>query len=198
MEISLTDFIDFLVTVGKPRLTKVRNLKTRPAYKPHFDHWKDMRDAIIAFHGDATQEKGPYFDRFLRLADESKKESYTPVVTNYKRFLAKKSFAHEDLLWSVWEHRQLRVRINPELHEMIDGRRHVGKLYFKAEPLSKNRVDLILLLMRLALPAPQGPTMYLLYDARHNKVYATETPDITLTPLLDGEADSFITIWNSV
>ena len=49
-EISLTDFVEFVNKIGPPRLTKVKEIKTRPAYSPAVDFWKPLREAIRDFH----------------------------------------------------------------------------------------------------------------------------------------------------
>jgi hypothetical protein len=35
-EISLTDFVDFVISAGTPKMTKVQNIKYRPNYTPAF------------------------------------------------------------------------------------------------------------------------------------------------------------------
>ena len=37
-EISLTDFVDFVIKSGSPKLTKVKSAKTRPDYDPKTDY----------------------------------------------------------------------------------------------------------------------------------------------------------------
>ncbi len=49
-EISLTDFVDFVIKAGPPKLTKVREIKTRVEYSPKLDFWKILRDGIRDFH----------------------------------------------------------------------------------------------------------------------------------------------------
>ena len=42
-EISLTDFVGFVIKSGPPKLTHVRSVKGRPAYDPAFDFWWKVR-----------------------------------------------------------------------------------------------------------------------------------------------------------
>ena len=49
-EISLTDFVDFVIKAGSPKLTKVRELFNRGEYSPAFDYWKQLRDHIADTH----------------------------------------------------------------------------------------------------------------------------------------------------
>ena len=48
---------------------------------------------------------------------------------------------------AFWEHEDVRITVNPELRFIIDGKPTVIKLYFKTEPLSKNKVVLTRALM---------------------------------------------------
>jgi hypothetical protein len=198
MKISLTDFVDFVVASGTSKLTKVRQIKTRPQYSPHFDHWKDFRDAIVVYHAENRTDK-KYFDTFLEtVTDDKKKESYRPLVSNYKSFLGRKACDSHNTEAAVWKYKELEVRINPEMCVSINGSKRLIKLYFKAAPLSKQRVDVILLLMKHSLPKPPNLAEYCLLDVHHNKEYLSADPNDALLPLLHGEADSFITIWKSL
>jgi hypothetical protein len=90
----------------------------------------------------------------------------------------------------------LKVNINPELALTINNTPYLLKLYFKAAELTKSRVDVILLLMKHALPHVNAVT-YGLVDVHHNRLYDA-APQDRLLPLLHGEADNFLTMWNEV
>jgi hypothetical protein len=198
MKISLTDFVDFVVASGTSKLTKVRQIKNRPQYQPQFDHWKDLREAIVVYHAENKGDK-KYFDSFIEtVLDKKKKESYRPLITNYKSFLGKKKCDTHDTENATWKYKTLEVRINPELCISVNGSKRLMKLYFKSVPLSKQKVDVIFVLMKHSLPKPQGLAEYALLDVNHNKEYVSKDPNDALLPLLYGEADSFITIWNSL
>lgn len=89
------------------------------------------------------------------------------------------------------------MRINPELALNINNKDYLVKLYFKAASLTKSRVDVVLLLMAHALPKPGGTLTYALLDVHHNRFYDAQ-PQERFLPLLHGEADSFLTMWNEV
>jgi hypothetical protein len=72
-------------------MTKVRQIKHRPDYHPAFDHWKILRDGIVNFHAVGKSER-KFFDRLLAdMTDDAKRETYGPLVTNYKRYLGRKT-----------------------------------------------------------------------------------------------------------
>lgn len=155
-----------------------------------------MREGIVVFHAEAARDKKLYFDQLLNGLDEQKQKSYRPLVTNYKSFLGRKEITSNSLERTTWVYKQLKVNINPELALNINNKPYLLKLYFKAAELTKSRVDVILLLMKDALPRVSGVT-YGLVDVQHNRLYDA-TPQDRLLPLLHGEADNFLTMWNEV
>jgi len=199
--ISLTQFVDFVVATGTPKLTRVRQIKRENAeeYKPWRDHWKILRDGIVEFHavGDGDRK---FFDRLLAgIEKQDKRRTYEPLVTNYKRFLGRKVIVRAPADHNiVWKYKDLEVRVNPELRLTLNEEEQVIKLYFKKAPLAQNRVGIILLLMKHALPASPDPVTYCLLDVHHNKPYTNKNPSDDMLPLLYGEADSFLTMWQYV
>ena len=164
--IFLTDFVDFVVATGTSKLTKVRQIKRRPQYHPAFDHWKILRDGIVDFHATGNADRA-FFDRLLAgMTDVAKRTTYQPLVTNYKRFLGRKTIVSQPSdQYITWTYKDLEVRINPEL--------------------------------RLKLPKTAGASFCLL-DVNNLKPYISTNPSDDNLPLLYGEADSFLTMWNYV
>lgn len=199
-DISLTDFVDFAISSGAPKLTKVRTVKNRGDYDPAKDFYRLLRNRIIDFHQQADTNKNQWFNKFMAtLQNENKRESYHQRIQAYKRFLG-----HKDLSWfappsGLWRSGDLQVRVNPELGLAINDDDHVIKLYFKAESLTKLRVDIILLLMGEALHQRVEPgTRFAILDLTQGRLYATAEPAQNLLPLLHGEAASFAAIWESL
>jgi len=50
VQISLTDFIEYVSKVGTTKFTKVKEIKNREPYHPAFDFWKPLREKIIEIH----------------------------------------------------------------------------------------------------------------------------------------------------
>lgn len=197
--ISLTDFVDFVIATGTSKLTKVRQIKRRPKYHPSFDHWKILRDGIVEFHGAGNGDRA-FFDSLLAgMTDGAKRITYQPLVTNYKRYLGRKSITPEPSTQHItWKYKDLEVRVNPELRLTVNEKPLVIKLYFKAAKPTANRIGIIQLLMKHALPASGEPVIYCLLDVNHNKPYSNADPSDDILPLLYGEAESFLTMWKHV
>lgn len=50
INISLTDFIDYVSKVGTSKFTLVNHIYSREEYQPAFDFWKPLREGIIDLH----------------------------------------------------------------------------------------------------------------------------------------------------
>src|ERR1035437_2353592 len=116
-EISLTDFVDFVIKAGSPKQTKVRELFNRAQYSPAFDYWKQLREHIAHAHG-GTEKIGS----ILEGVDLRKKQRYDAALTGYRKFLKRT----EDSAFFVppcerWTHSGLTVKVNPELGLLIRG-----------------------------------------------------------------------------
>ncbi|HEX4650911.1 MAG TPA: hypothetical protein VH250_05345, partial [Granulicella sp.] len=48
--ISLTEFIDFVLKVGTAKVAKVQAVKNQAPYSPATDHWRQLRKHFGEFH----------------------------------------------------------------------------------------------------------------------------------------------------
>jgi hypothetical protein len=199
LEISLTDFVDFVVKAGTPKLTKVRQIKERGKYGPATDFWRMMREAIIDFHRRGGPDK-QHFDRILtNLVDRKKRNRYPDAIKGYKKFLGRKQIQWFEPAKTLWFKEGLNVKINPELGLQISGERNVIKLYFKDEKLEKRKVDVVLALMEDALRKKIGASDKIaILDVSSNIFFPSEGVKDNILPLLIGEAASFVAIWNQL
>ena len=89
--------------------------------------------------------------------------------------------------------------MNPELGFIIDGKPTVINIYFKNEPLSKNKVDLMRTLICDALQSKAPPeVVFGVLDVQRGKLFKTPCPDSTLFALLKSEARSREVIWEGL
>lgn len=197
--ISFTDFVDFYLKVGEARATHVRQVKERGPYEPAFDFYKRLREGILEYHAG-----GQPFSYLQNLAasqtDEKKATAYPEVVAGYKKFIGNKKIQFFDPPASVWTYDQLSVRINPELGLIYDKQAYVVKLFFKESPkITKPRTAGLAHLMyrQLASECPGGTKMAIL-DVRNGKLHAPTVPTATLDALIQGEAASFLAMWQSL
>lgn len=198
-EISLTDFVDFVIKSGTPKLTKVREIKNRGDYEPAFDFWKQLRDGMQSFHKSGSTKKNELDDAVGMVTDPKKIKRYAPALNGYKRFLGRKKIAWFDPPAEEWSHDDLIVRLNPELGLKIEGNSYVIKLYFKDESPTKHRLDVVLAMLSVVLEpkAQAGTTMAVLDVSKGRLITPKRTvPDVMV--LVQGEAASFLQIWNTI
>lgn len=196
-QLSLTDFVDIALRAGTPKLTKVREIKNRPRYEPSTDFWRALRLRIIEAH---EQGHGPghLSKSMVALTDRKKKTAYPPLVEAYKKWWGRKEYEWFKPPTEMWTSGPVSVSVNPEIGLRVDERETVIKLYFKADKLTKNRLDVILYLMQETLGAEApGATMGVM-DVRHSKLFVPTIPIPDLGAMLRGEAAFIASVWESI
>lgn len=198
VQISLTDFIDYISKVGTTKFTKVKEIKNRDAYHPAFDFWKPLREKIIDIHKDNKNKN--LLDEIVNiLTDKNKINLYPNLISQYKSFLGKKKTEWIEPPFTDWIMNDLRIKINPEVGLFINDKPYIIKLYFKAEPLSKSKADMILLIMNESLKSGDfKDANFAVLDISRKKLYENCSLSQIHLSLLEGEALSFLKIWESI
>lgn len=199
MDVSLTDFVIFILKSGTPRLTHVKALINRPPYKPATDYYKTLREAVTQFHQAGSTDwliLEQAADRHVAGREGSKAPAR---IEAYRRFLGRKSVTWFEPPRTEWIFEELTVRLNPELGLVINGTPNVIKLYWKEERLSKRQIEMILYLMQTELSShsPEGTQMAIL-DIPSAKLINSPVPTMDLRPLLRAEARAFIELWRGL
>lgn len=198
INISLTDFIDYVSKVGSSKFSKVNQIFSRDEYHPAFDFWKLLREGIIEFH-EQNKNKAELDKILNQLTDKKKINRYPTLINSYKSFLGRKKIEWFEPPSKDWKKDDLEIKLNPELGLDINGKLYVIKLYFKADKLSQMKADLILLLMNAKLKKGDFKEVtFAVLDVERKKLFEKTKLNGTHLPLLEGEALSFINIWNSL
>lgn len=194
-EIYLTDFVDFVIRAGTPKLTKVREIKTRPEYSPAVDFWKPLREALVEFHKNGK----PFDDLAGTIADPKKLRRYPDAIRAYRKFTRNKQIAWFEPPSGVWIAPDLRVKVNPELGLRLNGQDFIVKLYFKDEVLTQRRLAVVLQMMKACLGAKSGLLgIVAVFDVSKSRMLPLDPSAPDITPLLIGEAASFVAMWNAL
>jgi hypothetical protein len=149
----LTGLVDIVLKSGTPKATAVKVVKeqvTTP-YDPATDFYKGIREAIIEAHQLGLGKR--HITNTAASAHANRISSYTALATNYNGWWGRKTLTWATPPRGAWSPPAsvFEVAVNPELGLDINGDKHAIKLYFKAESLSKNRIDIITHLMHAAL-----------------------------------------------
>jgi hypothetical protein len=196
--LSLTDLVDIVVSSGTPKANRVRAIKNRPDYSPAIDFYKPLRDHIEQAH---RQGKGKAHLKTLlaSVTDKKKLTAYPPLIEGHRKW-----WGNKNLVWfqppsSTYTEHGIDVSVNPELGLKIGGKAHLIKLYFKADPLTKNRIDVIHYLMhsQLAKKSPADTTMAIL-EVRRSKLYTPTVAVQNLSAILSAELAYVATLWPKV
>ena len=198
-DISLTNFVDFTLKSGSPRLTYIKRAKAlyEDGYSPAFDYWRTLRHAIIEMHSEDLGKR--HLDAVrTKLSDTKKIHLYSKCIVTYKRWMGRKEIEWIGVRSTNWTYEDLIVRINPELGLSINGANYLIKLYFRREPLSQRRLDITLHLLQMAISGSRSGLLPAVIDVQRGKLFTPtmQIPDIDA--LLSGEAAAFITMWNQI
>lgn len=199
MEISLTEFVDFIVKTGTPRMTHVNALRKRPPYSPATDYYKGLREAIIEFHAGGSKDP-TILDKAVANHVSSHKGSRCPDRLNtYRKFLGRKNVEWFEPPKREWRFEELVVRMNPELGLSWNGASTVIKMYWKEAKLTKRQVELILYMMHTVLGplSPDNAQMAIL-DIPSANLIRTSAPTVNLMPLVRAEARALLELWRGL
>jgi len=197
-KLTLTDFVDIVARSGTRKATKVAGVKNRPAYSPATDFYKPIRDGLADIHKN-SKPKSALKDILRTLTDPKKQANYPTIVAGYAKWWGRKTFEWFDPPSSVFTSAGIDVVVNPELGLEFNGRPHVIKLYFKGEPLTKNRITIVTQLMEAELRqnSPEGALMAVL-DTRTSKLIPGSAVSPVVTAILQAELAYIAALWPNV
>ena len=131
------------------------------------------------------------------LKDPKKLKRYPDAIKAYQRFVGKKHVAWFKPPSAPWTYGGLTVRVNPELGIQFDGKKHVVKLYFKEEKPTKQRLNVVLATMRVALNLGDSAVPAVL-DVSSCRLITPGLVGQDLLPMLQAQAIAFVHMWNAV
>lgn len=196
VNVSLTTFVDFAAATGTSRLTKVREAKRfyEQGYAPERDYYKPLRDRIVECFAKGW-DKQKLVELLTDIDDSKKLANYEACRRGLTKWAGKKSFTPTTAKSTKWRSGDLVVGISPELWSRIDGEPFVIKLHFKGDPLSQQKANLVLHLMKKKL-GDHGTVGVL--DVRRSKLFVQTRSIPDLDALLTSEALAFTALWRAV
>jgi len=195
-KMSLTDFVDVVSKSGTPKATKVRSVINRAKYSPATDFYKPLRDCIVDTHLNDLH-KASLYKLNHKLTDEKKMKNYPAAIEGYTAWWGNKTLKWFEPVNDTFERHGVSVSVNPELGLLINEVPHLIKLYFKADALTKNRIDIATHLMEECLRpyCSRGEIMAVL-DVRTGKLFFLKTPISGLTAMLGAELAYISALWS--
>lgn len=131
--------------------------------------------------------------------DKKKLTAYPAILNGHTKWWGIKKLTWFSPARTMFSNHGVDVSVNPELGLKINSKPHVIKLYFKAEPLTKNRLDVILHLMDAALTStsPKGAVMAVL-EVRRSKLHVPTIVIPSLAAVLSAELAYVAALWPNV
>jgi hypothetical protein len=196
-KVSLTYFVDFVLRSGTPKITGVREYKTRKD-ELAADFYRSIREGIQMMHRRGACES--VLDEILaKQNDEKKRRIYPHVAAGYRKFLSSGDKRWFSPPQGEIQLGPLTVNLNPEVGFMIGRKPHLVKLYFRQEPLTSKRSSIVLALFAAGLGKTFPEHAFAMLDVQRGKLYTADSgPNPRLEVLLRGEAASFSTIYAEV
>ncbi len=197
IKLSLTDFVDIISKSGTPKATKVKQVKLRSDYEPAHDFYKPLREFIIEIHKDDKPKKD--IDKiFGNISDKKKLTSYAQIIDGYKKWWGRNVFQWIEPPRSNYRVNGIEIIVNPEIGLKIGSEDHIIKLYFKSDPLSKFKSDIITNLMAIKLKSSANQNIKMsVLDIRNAKLYSQNRTS-NFKPIIDAELAYIESLWSSI
>ncbi len=200
IQISLTDFVDFMCKAGTKKISQVKAIKRNldSPYSPAKDFYKPLREGIISFHK-FNKEPSALDAISTVITDKKKQTAYPIIIAGYRRFLGGK-----DITWvksprgNLWTYRNLAIKANPELCLAFDGNEHIIKLYFKKDRLSRNHALCINHLMQNDFRNRDTGEIFGVLDVRSGRLIEELPGNGEFARFVKEEANRFLSLYNSV
>lgn len=191
--VSMTHFIDFVLTVGSGRIAIARDVWQG---KEVDDFYKPMRQGMIDMH-QSPDVYGGVLDAILaakHVLDDRQRRVFPKVVSGYKKWLR----GAGEVQWFEPPLREyplgpLSVRVVGDLGLLIKGKPHTIKLYFRGDPLTPSRALVTTELMSMAFAATWPGMAFSVLDVRRAKLW-THRPKPGVQAWLRGEAACLSTL----
>jgi hypothetical protein len=192
--------VDVVSKSGTPKATCVKDIKAQLAdpYDPRNDFYKILREGIVDIHV-AGRPKSALTSIASNVFDQRRASAYAQLTMDYGSWWGRKTigwFAPPRGLWTPTGSR-IGVTVNPELGLDLNGVRHVVKLYFKSDPLSKARIDIVTHLMHQEFAGKHPGVEFSVLDMRRKKLHTVKPPTV-LGPVLVAEVAYIDALWDHV
>lgn len=196
-QLSLTEFVDIVSKSGSPKATKVAQVKARPEYDPAFDFYKPLREGIVDIHR-LSSGKTALGGLIIGITDAKKLRKYPRLIEGYKKWWGRKEFSWFAPPRTLFTMGKIDIIVNPELGLEYNNERHITKLYFKDEKLSKLRIGVITYLMKTCFQQLDSKGFkFDILDVGNSKLFTGQI-DSSLEPMLYAELAYISTLWDNV
>ena len=200
IQISMTEFVNFINASGMARMTIVANAKAKHDEMEGnpYDYWKDFKEEVKK----QLRRQGSKEDllEMLESVRDEVRGNYQEMINGFLRFWKPtrmrwlKPVNHKASIGGV------KLIVNPEIGVIWGNRKLMIKLYLKAnENLDKRHADIVLALMESELREKVDPSIdFAVLDVRRGKLFKYVNDDPRLKILLKAEGRAFSDMWKDI
>lgn len=200
IQVSLTEFVNFINSSGMKKMTIVANAKAKHEEQDGnpYDYWKDFKDKIKRL----LKRRGTKDDLYELVEEvrEEVKENYNQMIAGYVKFWKPTRMEWINPVKKMIRVGGVKMILNPELGIKWQGKEYMIKLYLKAnETLDKRHADIILALMESELREKVDEDVeFGILDVRRGKLFLHVENDPRLLILLKSEGLEFAEMWKEL
>lgn len=193
IQVSLTEFVNFINSSGMKKMTIVANAKAKHEEQTGspYDYWKDFKDKVKRL----LKRQGTRDDLYKVVEEvrDEMRENYNQMIAGYLKFWKPTRMA-----WLTPAKKMIRIggvkmMLNPEIGIRWQDKDYMIKLYLKAnETLDKRHADIILALMESELREKVDEDVeFGILDVKRGKLFLHVDNDPRLLILLKSEGLEF-------
>lgn len=200
IQISLTEFVNFINASGMAKMTIVSSAKAKHEEQEGnpYDYWKDFKDEVKK----QLKRKGNKEDLWELVENvlEEMRENYNQMIAGYLRFWKPTRMEWINPVKKMVHFGGVKMILNPELGVKWQGKEYMIKLYLKAnENLDKRHADIILAMMESELRDKVDENVeFAMLDVRRGKLFTYVNNDPRLLILLKSEGREFAEMWKEL
>ena len=199
IQISLTEFVNFINSSGMAKMTIVSNAKMRHEDERNpYDYWKDFKEEVKK----QLKRKGDKEDMWELVENvrEEMRENFIQMINGFLKFWKPTRMEWLNPVKKMVHIGGVKMILNPEIGIKWQGKEYMIKLYMKAnENLDKRHADIILALLESELREKVGENVeFAILDVRRGRLYNCVNKDPKLLILLKTEAHSFAEMWREI
>lgn len=200
IQISMTEFVNFINASGMAKMTIVANAKMKHEQGDGnpYDYWKDFKDEVkklLIRHG-----KKEDLMELVESVREDARENYNKMIFGFLRFWKPTRMRWLKPVRRLANIGGVKMNINPEIGVVWQDKSLMVKLFLKAnEDLDKRHADIILALMESELRERVGDDVqFAILDVRRGKLFPYVNDDPRLLILLKTEGRHFAEMWKEI
>ena len=200
INISLTEFINYVNKSGLPKLTVIKQAKIRreEEYEVPTDYWKAFRSKLVKLMKENSSLE-PLYDILESIAVE-KQHNYQRAIDGFISYFKKKKYTWVKPPRGNWKVKNLEILIQPEIGFQYKGVTYFVKLFLSANDiLDKRHASLILKMMDISLRDKiSSDDRLAVLDVNRGKLFDIMPDSPDLEALLISESTSLIDLWERI